>query len=65
MDKARVALKTLLFLLALVVTALSAMPAPATSQTNCCIARDCFGGTFACGTCTDSTGFHTCSTSIR
>jgi hypothetical protein len=65
MDKVRVALKTFLFLLALVVTALAAMPDIASSQTNCCVARDCFGGRFACGTCTDSTGFHTCTTSIR
>ncbi|HEX4960532.1 MAG TPA: hypothetical protein VF173_06815 [Thermoanaerobaculia bacterium] len=65
MDKVRVALKTCLLLLALVVTALAAMPDTASSQTNCCVDRDCFGGRFACGTCTQSGTVIHCSTSIR
>lgn len=65
MDKVRVALKTCLFLLALVVTALAAMPDTASSQGSCCITRDCFGGRFACGTCTDNGVLIHCSTSIR
>jgi hypothetical protein len=67
MDKVRVALKTCLFLLALVVTVLASMPAPATSQTgNCCFdTRDCAGGRFACGSCLQNGVRIICSTPFR
>jgi len=65
MKKVLVIMKASLLLLALVVTALTAMPNTASSQGSCCVARDCFGGRFACGTCTDNGVLIHCSTSIR